>query len=179
LSVSETDPELRVRQTAIAPSACARCLNAAVPIRLNLLRLEHELQTVVDGSASRRRLLLWVLTVSAAPLRQQPSPPARAPRGQFRMPCSFKGIGLDFSSASFGASSAPERIESLVRLCPRYRFGSRRGGRAGCPDGTQPEHLTVSHLFLGPRTWNWQAACRIYPPERHFQGSMLTFSAPF
>jgi hypothetical protein len=51
LSVKETDRKLRVQQTAIGPPAGERHLNAGEPIRPNLLRLEHELQTVVDGSA--------------------------------------------------------------------------------------------------------------------------------
>jgi hypothetical protein len=51
LSVKETDRKLRVRQTEIGPPAGERYLNAGEPIRPNLLRLEHELQTVVDGSA--------------------------------------------------------------------------------------------------------------------------------
>jgi hypothetical protein len=37
-----------------------------------------------------------------------------------------------------------------------------RGGRAGCPNATQPEPLTVSVLFIRPRTRNWQAACGIW-----------------
>ena len=49
---------------------------------------------------------------------------------------------------------------------------SHRGGRAGCPDGTQPEPLTVSRSFLRPPAGNWQAACGICPnaalPPRFF-----------
>jgi len=51
LSVKETDRKLRARLTEIGAPAGARHLNAVEPIRPNLLRLEHELQTVVDGSA--------------------------------------------------------------------------------------------------------------------------------
>jgi hypothetical protein len=58
LSVKGTDPELRARQTDIVPAAGARRINAAVPIRSNLLRLEHELQTVVDGSACAAAITL-------------------------------------------------------------------------------------------------------------------------
>jgi hypothetical protein len=55
LSVKKTDRKLRARQTAIAPAAGERRMNATVPMRSNLSRLEHELQTVVDGSALSRR----------------------------------------------------------------------------------------------------------------------------
>jgi hypothetical protein len=58
LSVKGTDPELRARQTDIIPAVGARRMNAAVPIRSNLLRLEHELQTVVDGSACAAAITL-------------------------------------------------------------------------------------------------------------------------
>jgi hypothetical protein len=58
LSVKGTDPELRARQTDIIPPVSARRMNAAVPIRSNLLRLEHELQTVVDGSACAAAITL-------------------------------------------------------------------------------------------------------------------------
>jgi hypothetical protein len=51
LSVKVTDRTLRKRQTDIALSARARQMNAALPIRSNLLRLEHRFQTVVDGGA--------------------------------------------------------------------------------------------------------------------------------
>ena len=58
MSVKETDPELRAQQTDIGPAAGARRMNAAVPTRSNLLRLEHELQTVVDGSACAAAITL-------------------------------------------------------------------------------------------------------------------------
>jgi hypothetical protein len=58
LSVKGTDPELRARQTDIIRPVGARRMNAAVPIRSNLLRLEHELQTVVDGSACAAAITL-------------------------------------------------------------------------------------------------------------------------
>jgi hypothetical protein len=53
--MKEADRKLRARQTDIAPVAGERRMNAAVPIRSNLSRLEHELQTVVDGSVVGRR----------------------------------------------------------------------------------------------------------------------------
>jgi hypothetical protein len=50
LSVRETDQELRERQKDSDRPGDMRYWNAAVPMRSNLLRLEHELQTVVNGS---------------------------------------------------------------------------------------------------------------------------------
>jgi len=47
LSVKGTDRVLRSAGSVVP--AGARCMNAALPIRSNLLRLEHRLQTVVDG----------------------------------------------------------------------------------------------------------------------------------
>jgi hypothetical protein len=58
LSVKGTNRTLRARQTDIASSAGARRMNAAVPIRSNLLRLEHRLQTVVDGDADAAAISL-------------------------------------------------------------------------------------------------------------------------
>jgi hypothetical protein len=153
--VNETDRVLRARQTEISPLAGERRMNAAVPMRSNLLRLEHELQTVVDGSA-----LAAAITLSAHGIGDAASAAHRcrhAPHGKLRLPSSFKGIRLANSSASGRRVLAPERIESGVRLAPA--IGSHRGGRAGRPDGTQPEPLTVSLLFLRPRVRNWQAAC--------------------
>jgi hypothetical protein len=57
LSVKVTDRILRARQTNIVSPAGRRCMNAAVPIRPNLLRLEHELQTVVDGGTGAAAIL--------------------------------------------------------------------------------------------------------------------------
>jgi len=81
LSVKVTDRILRARQPNIVSPAGGRRMNAAVPIRPNLLRLEHRLQTVVDVGASRRRDYSQVLTASAIRLRLRTSPPARAPHG--------------------------------------------------------------------------------------------------
>jgi hypothetical protein len=58
LSVKVTDRILRARQTAIVSPVGARRMNAAVPIRPNLLRLEHRLQTVVDGGAGAAAISL-------------------------------------------------------------------------------------------------------------------------
>jgi hypothetical protein len=58
LSVKGTNRTLRARQTDIASSAGARRMNAAVSIRSNLLRLEHRLQTVVDGDAGAAAISL-------------------------------------------------------------------------------------------------------------------------
>ena len=143
--MTETDPELRVRQTDIGPVASARRMNAAVPIRSNLLRLEHELQTVVDGSACAAGITLSAHgigdTASAAHM-----PPARAPLGLLRLPCSFKGIGLASSSVSVGALLRRNGSKAASASTPA--IGSHRGGRAECPDGTQPEHFDRQPYLL-------------------------------
>jgi hypothetical protein len=51
LSVKVTDRVLRALQTSVVSPARMRRIDVAVPIRTNLLSLEHELQTVVDGGA--------------------------------------------------------------------------------------------------------------------------------
>ena len=51
LSVKVKDRGHRVRQIDSDLTAGARYMNATVPIRSNLSRLGHELQTVVNGSA--------------------------------------------------------------------------------------------------------------------------------
>jgi len=58
LSVKVTDRILRARQPNIVSPAGGRRMNAAVPIRPNLLRLEHRLQTVVDGGARAAAITL-------------------------------------------------------------------------------------------------------------------------
>jgi hypothetical protein len=67
-SVKVEDRGRRGGQTEIGPPAVARCVDAAVPIRSNLLRLEHELHTVVNGSARAAAItrLLSSDTASAA-----------------------------------------------------------------------------------------------------------------
>jgi hypothetical protein len=90
-------------------------MNAAVPIRSNLLRLEHRLQTVVDSDAWRRRDQSFVLaafgdTVSAAHIAA-----ARAPHVASRLPCSFKGIGGFLFRPLLPAPFGAEGIESRDR----------------------------------------------------------------
>jgi hypothetical protein len=50
-SVKETDRQRRGREVDVDPAAGRRQVNAALPMRSTFLRLEHELQTVVDGGA--------------------------------------------------------------------------------------------------------------------------------
>jgi hypothetical protein len=56
LSVVVTDGALQ-GQPEIVASARAQRMNAAVPNRSNLLRLEHRLQTVVDGDIEAAAIL--------------------------------------------------------------------------------------------------------------------------
>ena len=95
LLVKVTDQKFRARQTGVGPLDSQRRMNAFVPIRSNLLRFGHELQTVVDGSACAAAIL-WALSVSAAPISAAMIAVARTPRGEFRLPCSFEGLGSPF-----------------------------------------------------------------------------------
>jgi hypothetical protein len=71
LSVDKTGRKLRARPSELARRS-GECSVAAKSIRSNFaLRLEHELQTVVDGSAGRRRDSLNCSRVSAKRFRQQ------------------------------------------------------------------------------------------------------------
>jgi hypothetical protein len=73
---------------------------------------------------------------------------------------------------------APQEFETSVRKRHPPWFpvsGSHFGGRAGCPNATQPESVTVSTFFIRPRIVNWQVACELWPdlgkfppPRRHF-----------
>ena len=51
----ETDRGHRARQINIDVQAGGRRVNGVFPVRLNLLRFEHEHQTVMDGGAFSRR----------------------------------------------------------------------------------------------------------------------------
>jgi len=149
--------ERRGHKTGVGQPASLRRMNAAVPLRSNLLRLEHELRTVVNGSASSCRDYSGCMRY----LRHRLGCGNRrrhAAARKVRLPCSLRVSGSLVRPRAQRAG-APERIESGVHL--RSPFGSRRGGRAGCPDGTQPEPLTVSDPFLRPLARNWQAACAI------------------
>ena len=42
---------------------------------------------------------------------------------------------------------------------PTSVWGAILGERAGCPNATQPEPVTVSASFIRPRRGNWQAVC--------------------
>ena len=76
------------------------------------------------------------------------------------------------------ARFAPQEFETGVRKRHPPWFpvsGSHFGGRAGCPNATQPEPVTVSRFFIRPRIGNWQVACGLWPdglefppPRRHF-----------
>jgi hypothetical protein len=69
------------RKGMFSRAAGAHQADAAVPIRSNLLRLEHELQTAVDGSAGAAVMTLGAGgALDAPPLR--PSQAARAPDGK-------------------------------------------------------------------------------------------------
>jgi hypothetical protein len=163
LSVEVTDGVLR-GQARNAASASARRINAAVPIRSNLLGLEHRLQTVVDGDGWAAAILLSRRYSATRPRRH--TPPAHVPHRRLRLPCSFKGVGgASSSSASEARESAGmdrnprSPAVSLSMVAPWET--SRRTCRG--PDGTQPEHSPSATPFIKPRAVNWQAACALCP----------------
>jgi hypothetical protein len=163
LSVKVTDRILRGRQTAIGSSVGARRMNAAVPIRSNLSRLEHKLQTVVDGDAGAAAISLKCRRLSATRLRRHSSPSVHAPHGKFRLPCSFEGISSLFGSRHWRHE---RRTDQKRGSKPAFACGPAVAGTiaADVPDaltGTQSEHFAVSHLFIRPQPRNWQAAYRI------------------
>jgi hypothetical protein len=168
LSVDETGRKLRARPSKLARRSGERGSHAATSIRSNFaLRLEHKLQTVVDGSAWRGRASL-----NCSRYRQSGpgsvSLSAHAPHDKCRLPYSLR-VGVS-SFRSVGPLLAPERSET-VRSNPTFGWG-HRGGRAGCPDGTQPEPLTVSPSFLRPPTWNWQAGLGDLPEGGAFAATV-------
>ena len=128
------------------------------------LRLEHELQTVAGGGARRCRDFFACSrhrrdTVPAALLATGTRVAREAPAVLF-----LKGIGVACSfrrlSAHFGAARVSKQ-EFETRRPPSFPvFGSHLGGRAGCPNATQPEPVTVStflhkapHRELASRLW--------------------------
>ncbi len=176
LSVKVTDRILRARQPNIVSPAGARHMNAAVPIRPNLLRLEHRLQTVVDGGARAA-----AITLKRRRHRRHGCAHRRrhAPHGTLRLPYSFKGISGSLRRphrVRLNGAGADRKPRSLCD--PAIGFGNHRGGRAGCPDGTQPEHFTVSHSFIRPRVRNWQAAYWICSKDCHQAGGASLVRAP-
>ena len=64
-------------------------MDAAAPLRSNLLRLEHELQTVMVGGALSRRDYSQCLR-HLQYRTGNASHAGTAPRGRFQLPCSFR-----------------------------------------------------------------------------------------
>ena len=165
MSVNGTDRKSRVRQA----GSIGEWANAAwaLPHQLgaNLdLRLEHELQTAI---VRRQRLapprVLQFLTVSAMACQQRPLGCCRA-RREVPVVLSLKGIGAASASRIPLRTRARGGFESRIRLAPVIILQREtiHGGRAGCPNATQPEPFTVSPTFIRPQTGNWQAACGIW-----------------
>jgi hypothetical protein len=148
-----------------------RC-HATAPNRPNLgfswedfplknLRLEHELQTVAGSSARRCRDFFAYSrhrrdTVPAALFATGTRVTREAPAVLF-----LEGIGVACSFRRLWRVLAPQEFETGVqkRRPPWFPIsGSHFGGRAGCPNATQPEPVTVSMIFIRPRMGNWQVA---------------------
>ncbi len=90
------------------------------------------------------------------------APAATRSRARLRLSSSLRVS----ASLARSASSAPDLVGPMApqgvrkRRPPRSRHhlkGDNRGGRAGCPNATQPEPFTVSTFFIRPPAGNWQA----------------------
>jgi len=142
------------------------------------LRLEHELQTVAGSSARRCRDFFAYSrhrrdTVPAALFATGTRVAREAPAVLF-----LEGIGVACSFRRLWRDLAPQEFETGVfkRRPPWFPVsGSHFGGRAGCPNATQPEPVTVSMIFIRPRMGNWQVACALWlnfskfrAPRHHF-----------
>jgi len=163
----------------VAPADGERSMNTAEPDELNLdLRLEHELQTVAGSSARRCRDFFAYSRhrrdiVPAALFATGTRVAREAPAVLF-----LEGIGVACSFRRLWRDLAPQEFETGVfkRRPPWFPVsGSHFGGRAGCPNATQPEPVTVSTFFIRPRMGNWQVACALWldfskfqAPRRHF-----------
>lgn len=150
-----TDGVLRGQARNIA-SAGARRMNAAVPIRSNLLGLEHRLQTVVDGDGWAAAILLSRRYSATRPRRH--TPPAHVPHRRLRLPCSFKGVGGQLFVRI--RSARKRRNGSKPAFACGLSFqGRHRGGRAEALTGHNrnihrqpPLHKAAStELASGPR----------------------------
>jgi hypothetical protein len=162
-------------------------MNAAASIRSSLallledLRLEHELQTAMGGSAGRHRNFSIAYGIGATPSQVHLAPGTCLTR-EAPVVLFLEGIGVACSSRRhrrfFGAGGV---FESGVRRGSRRFLGEpvRRTllqqAFAGCPNATQPEPVTVSMLFLRPRVGNWQAAYGVCPARRDFVLSVHDF----
>jgi hypothetical protein len=78
----------------------------------------------------------------------------------------LEGIGVACSFRQGRRAFAPDGFGSDIRLVPVVVSGNPNGGRAGCPNATQPEPVTVSVPFLRPRVGNWQAGCGALPQRK-------------
>jgi hypothetical protein len=115
-----------------------------------------------------RRLLSLAHGIGATLNRQRTALLARASRAGLRLSC-FSRVSASLArSAVVGAVLAPKRLESGVHAGSRFS-GSHYRGRAGCPNATQLEPVTVSASFLRPIIGNWQVACGLWPARSRFR----------
>jgi hypothetical protein len=186
LSMKGTDRILRVPPTDVVSPAGGRRINAAVPIRSNLLRLEHRFQTVVDSDAWRRRDQSLVLAAFGDAVSAAHIAAARAPHVASRLPCSFKGIGgflfRPYCQRHLAPKGLKAGIETRARLWFHHRFRNHRGGRAGCPDGTnrnirrqRPLHKAaateLASYLRGLSGASAAGARRIHDPRTAYMGT--------
>jgi hypothetical protein len=79
---------------------------------------------------------------------------------------------------SLALLGAEQAFESGVRCGPcRPNWRNHDRGRAGCPNATQPEPVTVSVLFIRPGMGNWQVICGFCPKNTLYPGASGTAAA--
>src|SRR5262249_33184509 len=139
----------------VVPTA-ARYVNAAEPIRSNLLRLEHKLQTVVDGGDIKPPRYCKADDTERDPRRRVP--PVYVLRRRLRLPCSFKGVGGQLFVRINARESAG--VDRNPRSPAVFPWKTSRRTRRG-PDGTQPEHSPSADSFIEPYARNWQAVLQL------------------
>ena len=172
--MTETDRKLRVRLTEIGAPAGERHLNAVEPIRPNLLRLEHELQTVVDGSALSRRDYS-----ERSRYQRRPGSTYRCRRVR----CAVSS-GCPAPLRASGSLLHPNRwahycagTDRKLRP-PSPANGSHRGGRARCPDGTQPEPFDRQPYLLKAAGTELASRLQHLPAGAPFSFKRAGFGAP-
>jgi hypothetical protein len=152
LSVNGNGSEISNAQSGIAPRWREQRWNARASIETNLnfhgedLRLEHELQTVSAERQRARRYRGFSSVLAASALSRAGSSVFAA---DTRIARGFRLSSSSRVSASLTCPPPPRWLPEGVRKRrpPRSRhhfWGDDPGGRAGCPNATQPEPFTVS-----------------------------------
>jgi hypothetical protein len=141
-------------------------MNAAVPKRSNLSRLEHELQTAVDGGMQAAAISLSAGGIGETLRRHFLVAGARRTVSS-GCPAPLRVLALLVRSASLGACLGAGADRKL-RPPPLPLSGALLADVPITLTGHNRNLLTVSPIFLRPGIRNWQAGCGICPKEPLF-----------